>query len=111
MSQSLGGGNFIFRLCFKLTNGEGDVVYSLKNDNTIIIKEADKGPPVVFWDREDYHDEAKNKLNDKRVYYKELTGNLEGSLEKIIKTFLRKASDRKDISNSTLDYFLVNNPK
>ena len=36
---------------------------------------------------------------------------MEGLLEKIIKTFLKKVRDRRDISDSTLDYFLVNNPK
>ena len=50
------------------------------------------------------------KLNDKNDY-EELTGNVEGPLEKIIKTVLKKIRDRKDISDSTLDYFLVNNPK
>ena len=43
--------------------------------------------------------------------YKELTGNVEGTLEKIIKTVLKKVRDRRDISDNTLDYFLVNNPK
>ena len=32
-------------------------------------------------------------------------------LETIIKSALRKVRNRKDISNETLDYFLVNNPK
>ena len=72
--------------------------------------EADKGSAVVVWDRDDYLREAKNQLNDKNVY-KELTGDVEGPLEKIIKTVLEKIRDRRDISDSTLDYFLVNNPK
>ena len=36
---------------------------------------------------------------------------MEGPLEKIIKTVLKKVRDRRDISDNTLDYFLVNNPK
>ena len=32
-------------------------------------------------------------------------------IEKIIKSFLRKVRNRKDISDETSDYFLVNNPK
>ena len=87
-----------------------DAAYSLKNDNSIIIKEASKGSAVVFLDRKDYLKEVKNQLNDKNVY-KELTGNAEGPLEKIIKTVLKKVRDRRDISDNTLDYFLVNNPK
>ena len=93
-----------------LTKGEGDAVYSLKKDNSIIIKETDKGPAVVVWDRDDHLREAKNQFNDKNVY-KELSGYVEGPLKKIIKTVLKKIRDRRDISNSTLDYFLVNNPK
>ena len=52
----------------------------------------------------------KTNFNDKNVY-EELTGNVEGPLEKIIKTVLKKIRDRRDISDSTLDYFLVNNTK
>ena len=92
-----------------LTKGERDAIYLLKNDNSVIIKEADKGSAVVVWDREDYLKEAKNQLNYKNVY-KELTGNVDGPLEKIIKTVLKKVRDR-DISCNALDYFLVNNPK
>ena len=54
--------------------------------------------------------EVKNQLNDKKVY-KEFTGDLEGPLEKIIKTVLKKIRDKRDISDNTLVYFLVNNPK
>ena len=93
-----------------LTKRERDTVYSLKNDNSIIIKEADKGSAVVAWDRDDYLRETKKQLNDENVD-KELTGDVEGPLEKIIKTVLKKIRDRTDTSNSTLDYFLVNNPK
>ena len=93
-----------------LTKRERDTVYSLKNDNSIIIKEADKGSAVVAWDRDDYLRESKNQLNDKNVY-KELSGNAEGPLEKVIKTVLKKIRDRRDISDNTLDYFLFNNPK
>ena len=42
--------------------------------------------------------------------YKQLTGGMEGPFEKIINTVL-KFRDRRDITNNTLDYFLVNNDK
>ena len=93
-----------------LTKEERDVIFSLKNESSLIIKEPDKGSAVVVWDRDDYFRETKNQLNDKNVY-EELTRNVEGPLEKIIKTVLKKIRDRRDISDSTLDYFLVNNPK
>ena len=64
----------------------------------------------MVWDREDYLAEARTQLKDKDVY-QELKGNIVGPLEKIIKSVLRKVRNRKDISDETLDYFLVNNPK
>ena len=83
---------------------------SLKNDNSIITKETDKGYVVVVWDRKSYLKEAKNQLNDKNVY-KKLTGDVQGPLENVNNTVLNKVRDRRDIGNNTLDYFLVNNPK
>ena len=93
-----------------LRKGERNAVYSLKNDNSIITKEADKVSAFVVWDRKDYLKEAENQLIDKNVY-KKLIGNVEDLLEKIINTVLKKVRDRRDISNNTLDCFLVNNPK
>ena len=82
----------------------------MKNDKSIIIKEDDKGSAAVAWDREDYLKEVKNQLNDKNVY-KDITGDKEGPLEKIIKTVLKKLRERRDVSDTTLDYFQVNNSK
>ena len=93
-----------------LTKEERQAIYSLRDDTSIIIKEADKGSGIVVWDREDYLTEARTQLKDKDVY-QELKGNIVGPLEKIIKSVLRKVRNRKDISDETLDYFLVNNPK
>ena len=58
----------------------------------------------------DYLGETKNQLNDKNIY-KELTGDVAGPLEKIVKSVFKKIRDRRDISDKTFDYFLVNNPK
>ena len=44
-----------------------DALYSLKNDNTIVIKGADKGSGVVVWDREYYLKEAHKQLSDEEV--------------------------------------------
>ena len=73
-----------------MTKGERDAFYSLKNDNSIIIKEDDKESTVAVWDRDGYIREARNQLNDKNIY-KELTRDVEGPLEKVIKTVLKKS--------------------
>ena len=82
----------------------------LGDDPSIIIKEADKGLAVVVWDRADYLREANSQLSDKDVY-RELNGDAEGPLMKVIKSVLRKTRNSGDISDETSDYFLVNNPK
>ena len=43
-----------------LTREERKALYDLRNDTSIIIKEADKGSVVVIWDKEDYLKEAKD---------------------------------------------------
>ena len=54
--------------------------------------------------------EAKKQLDDKEVY-QEVRGDIESPLIKIIKRVLGNIRNRRDISDETLDYFLVNNPK
>ena len=93
-----------------MTKEERQAIYSLRDDTSIIIKEADKGSGIVVWDREDCLAEPRTQLKDKHVY-QELKGNIAGPLEKIIKGVLRKVRNRKDVSDETLDYFLFDNPK
>ena len=42
-------------------------IYSLRDDTSIIIKEADKGSGIVVWDRKEYLAEARTQLKDKDV--------------------------------------------
>ena len=83
---------------------------SLRNDPSIIIKEADKGLCIVVWDREDYLAEAGEQLGDENVYERVL-GNSVSPLMKTIKSVISQIDKRGDISRETLDYFLINNPK
>ena len=92
------------------TKGERNALYLLRDDPSIIIKEADKGSAVVVWDKEDYLREANSQLSDKDVY-REVKGYAEDHLMKVIKSVLRRIRNRGDVSDETLDYFLVNNPK
>ena len=73
-----------------MTKGGRDAVYSLENDNSILIKETDKGSAIVVWDRDDYLREAKNQLNDK-IVYKDLNGNVEVLLKKSSKLSSKKS--------------------
>ena len=93
-----------------LNKEERKALYSLRDHTSIIIKEADKGSGIVVWDRDDYLEEAKKQLDGKEVY-KKVNGEVEGPLIKLIKGVLGNVRKRGDISDKTLDYFLVNNPK
>ena len=60
---------------------------------------------MAVWDREDYLREVNSQLNDKDVY-QEVKDDEESPLMKVIKSILRKISNRGDISDETLDHFL-----
>ena len=93
-----------------VTKEERQAIDSLRNDPTIIIKEADKGSGIVIWDREDYLKEAQKQLGETEVYEK-LVGDAVSPLIKVVKDCLAKIKIRGDICKDTLDYFLVKNPK
>ena len=80
-------------------------LYNLRDDPTIMIKGADKGSEVIFWDREDYLKEASKQLEDQDVYEK-----VQNDPSTLINTSMRnleKIRIRGDLSNDTLNYFLV----
>ena len=74
-----------------LTKEERNALYLLRDDPSIIIKEADKASVVC--DREDYLREGNSQLSDKDVY-QEVKGDAEGPLIKAIKSVLRKIRNR-----------------
>ena len=91
-----------------LTKWEKNTLYLLRDDaSIIIIKEAEVG---VVWDREHYLREANSQLSDKDVY-REVKGEAEDPLMRVMKSVLEKIRNRDDINDETLDYFLVNKPK
>ena len=81
----------------------------MKNDNTIVIKGADKGSGVVVWDREDYLKEAHKQLSDKELY-EEVT-NDPSILESTTFNALNKIRIRGDLSADNLEYFFNKDPK
>ena len=83
-------------------------MYSLKNDNTIVIRGADKRSGVVVWDREDYLKEAHQQLSYKEVY--EDVTNDPSTLESIIFNALNKIRDRGDLPADNLEYFFNKDP-
>ena len=72
-----------------VTKEERNAINSLRNDASIIIKEADKGSGIVIWDREDYLKEAESQLGDTNVYEK-LQGDSVSPLIKVVKSALSR---------------------
>ena len=92
-----------------LTKDERNAMNSLKDDKSIIIKGADKGVAVIVWDCEDYIKGATKQLEDKEVYM-EVPNDSSALLSTIFKS-LKKIRKRGDLSQDTLNYFLVKDPK
>ena len=55
---------------YNISLAEKNAIKSLANDQSIIIKEADKGGAVVIMDREHYKEKVENMLSDKKYYEK-----------------------------------------
>ena len=68
-----------------LSEQEREALKSLVNDESIVIKPADKGSAIVIWDREDYEKEAKRQLDDENVYEKVKKGPVTEVNKKISK--------------------------
>ena len=88
-----------------LTKEELNALYNLRDDPTIIIK----GAAVVVWDRDNYLKEAFKQLEDKDFY--EEAQNDPSTLINTIMQALEKIRIRENVSNDTLNYFLVKDPK
>ena len=89
------------KLTQNLNDGEKQALETLKNDNTIIIKKADKGNSIVIMDRNSYEQKIYQHLND-NISYRKIQNNSEYT-EKLsdIKDFLETANAHQYIDNHT----------
>ena len=76
------------------TEAERDTLDILKNDKSIVIKVAGKGSEVVVWGREDYVEEAENRLGDSNMY-EEVLNDAKPLMNIILNTLenIRKSGD------------------
>ena len=84
-------------------------MYSLKDDKSIIIKAGDKGAAVIVREREDYLKEVSKQVEDKKFYLE--VPHDSSALVSIIFKSLEKIKKRGDLSQDTINYFLVKGPK
>ena len=98
--------------CSNLTKEERLALNSLRDDTSIVIKEADKGSGVAVWDRKDYLKEAEKQLGDKETY-EELSSDPASPLMSTVKGCLSRVKNRGDIPSEFLEYFFIfiNKPK
>ena len=85
-----------------LNKDEWQILKTLIEDNSVIIKPADKGSCVVIWDRDDYLAEVYLQLGNDKVYTKvenfadEKFGNLVGESNKMFQDLYDQGSISKD---------------
>ena len=84
-------------------------MYSLKDDKSIIIKGADKGAAVIVWDGQDQLKETSKQLQDKEAYL-EVPNDSSALVSTIFKS-LEKIRKYGNLSQDTLNYFLVKDPE
>ena len=77
-----------------LSKEERDALHNLSNDDSIIIKPADKGSGIVIWDRSDYLLECQRQLSEQQVYEKIEQSPLEKVTHRI-KTTLKQMVHKK----------------
>ena len=94
---------------YNLASEERQTMYSLKNDQSIVIKEEDRCSAVVTWNKKDYLMEAEKQLFCKETYEK--VSSDPSFIIKTIHDTLEKVRKRGDISSNVLDYFNVENSK
>ena len=84
-----------------LKRSEWEAVKSLKDDNSIIIKQADKGGASVIMSKENYKSMVERILNDE-VYYTKLKTNPEKDLQMKYKRFLKNY--KSHMTEKEMDY-------
>ncbi len=87
---------------------EQKALQNLMNDDTIIIKEADKGGAIVIMDKEFYRQKILELLNDPENYQK-ISANKDKKVLKLITNLTRKYAD--ELTNKELDYLTQFNYK
>ena len=93
---------------YNRSKNEWQILKTLIQDNSIIIKPADKGSCVVVWDRDDYLAEGYSQLSDENVYTKiaSFSEKTVWLLTKKSNNLFSKLYKQGRISNEELKYFL-----
>ena len=91
-----------------MTRDERSALKDLRDDTSIVIKEADKGSAVVVWDREDYIKEANSQLEDKEVYEEIISFDSKFLSDTIFAT-LNKMKIKEEIDDNNIEFLMMEN--
>lgn len=86
-----------------LTKEQLRALKDLKNNDSIVIKPADKGSQVVILDRVQYILEAEKQLSN-TMHYVPLTHSIQGETQVLLREILRDLYQGKYITKKQLDY-------
>ena len=93
------------RIPSNLPPDERRAIYSLRNNNSIIIRKADKGSTTVVLDRNKYIAEAENQLNNPKFYSKINDPNIVNPKPEI-EVELQKLVSKNILDKSQYDFLL-----
>ena len=93
-----------------LAHSERDALRSLISDDSIIIKEADKGGSVVILDADYYVTMVQNMLNDQQSY-QEVDATRNSDAQKNLNSYVWKYEDKEEITEQEADFLLKFNVK
>ncbi|CAC5397420.1 unnamed protein product [Mytilus coruscus] len=84
-----------------LPKAQQKAIKNLQNDESNIIKEADKGGGIVIMDKDHYKEMVLNQIED-GVFYQKLNGNRDKSIMSKIRKLIKEYSN--SLTNKEIDY-------
>ena len=101
----------LFQQGSNLSYNESKALHTLKNNNNIVIKPADKGSSIVIMDKADYLQEGYRQIANEK-YYKPLSSPIYPTIRHKIFNILDTLHKQKMIDNKQYDYLAPpNNPR
>uniref|UniRef100_A0A8C5LZ93 Reverse transcriptase domain-containing protein n=1 Tax=Leptobrachium leishanense TaxID=445787 RepID=A0A8C5LZ93_9ANUR len=95
---------------FNLTIEEKKAIKNLDNDETIVIKPADKGGGIVVWPKEAYNKEALRILEDKKTYTK-LKSNPIITIRENLQVLLQGGKEKGILTEREFQYLMIEDIK
>ena len=86
-----------------LTNKQYQLLQNLQNNNSIVIKKADKGSNIIIMDREFYVKEAMRQLTDTK-FYKRIDKDLTLEHYSLVQELILEMFNKKIISEQTYKF-------